>query len=176
MIPSHLKKSKLVFHGARIDIRQIRHRTSDGQTYQKDVIVHPGSVVILPMLDSQTVVLIRNERPAVGDTLWEIPAGTLEPPGEDPDKCAARELIEETGYKARWMKKLGEFYSSPGFMTELMRVYVATGLTVVGQDLDDSERITVHPTPWRQAMKMIRTGEIRDGKTVATMLMYRSAK
>ncbi len=134
-------------------------------------MVTPPAVVILPLLDPETVVLIRNERFAVGQTLWELPAGTLEP-DEDPVACAARELTEETGYRCETMMQLIDFYPSPGICTERMHAYLAQNLTHVGQDLDENERITVEVVALQKAMGMIKDNTIRDAKTIATLLFY----
>ncbi len=168
MMPDALRSWPVVFHGSRFDVRSGMH---PGSNRPKDIVVHPGAVVILPLLDEQTVVLIRNQRIAAGGELWELPAGTLEP-GEAPQVCAGRELIEETGYQAAAIEPLAKFYSSPGICTELMWIYLARGLQHVGQDLDEGERITPHPTPWKTTMQMMRTGQIQDGKTIATLLYY----
>ncbi|MEM8739758.1 MAG: NUDIX hydrolase [Planctomycetota bacterium] len=117
------------------------------------------------------VVLIRNERFAVRETLWELPAGTVEA-GESPDDCAPRELTEETGYRAARVEKLTAFFPTPGFCTELLHAYRAEGLTQVGQALDETERITAHVVPWGEALAMVRDGTIRDAKTVATLLFH----
>ena len=92
---------------------------------------------------------------------------------EDPVQCAARELIEETGYEAQNLKKLSEFYTSPGFCTELIHAYLATELKHVGQNLEESEMITVEVLPWEKTMDMIRRNMIRDAKTMMTLLFYK---
>jgi len=171
MLPDSIKDAKRVFAGVRFDVHAVDLPGRDGESHRREVIVHPGAVLILPLMDDGCVVLIKNERFAVGKSLWELPAGTLEP-AEGPAKCAARELIEETGYEAKRIEKLAEFYTTPGFCTEKMWAYVAQDLTHVGQDLDESERIEVHPTPWDKAMAMTRDGEIVDGKTMTALLYY----
>ncbi len=171
MSPTPLQNSQRVFKGVRFDVHAVTLLGRDGQTHRREVVVHPGAVVLLPLLDDKTVVLIRNERFAVGQTLWELPAGTLEPE-EGPDICAARELEEETGYRAAEIVKLTDFYSSPGICTERMYAYLARHLTYVGQSLDQGEQITPEPIALAKAMTMIREGEIRDGKTIATLLYY----
>lgn len=135
-----------------------------------EFIAHPGAVVILPVLQDQ-VILIRNERFAVGETLWELPAGTLEP-NEEPAVTAARELIEETGYKAKNIELLTTFFTSPGISNELMYAYAAQDLEEVGQNLDEEEKITVEILPWEKVMQMVRDGAVRDGKTIAALLYY----
>ena len=143
----------------------------DGTTRRRLFVKHPGAVVILPLLDDGRVVLIRNHRPATGATLWELPAGTLEA-GEGVAVCAARELVEETGYAAEHVQRLCSFFTAPGFCNEWMHAFVATGLRHVGQDLNDTERITVHPMPMPDALDMIRRGELADAKSMTTLLMY----
>ena len=160
-----------VYHGSRFDVQQIHLPQHSGGTLARQIVVPHNAVVILPLLDEQTVVLIRNERFAVNETLWELPAGTIET-GEDPDVCAGRELVEETGYQADRLQRLTEFYPSPGFCTELLTAYRATGLTHVGQSLDETERITPEIVPMKQAMTMIHDRVIRDAKTIATLLFH----
>lgn len=161
-------------------------RTHDGKLFQVDVLSwmdetgrrivrevvrHPGAVLVLALLDGERVIMIRNHRVAVDQTLWELPAGKLEP-DEPPASAARRELEEETGYRAGRVRLLGEFYTSPGFADELMRVYLAEGLTATAQRLEPGEEITVEPVELSRALEMIRNGEIRDGKTVAALLQY----
>jgi ADP-ribose pyrophosphatase len=153
--------------------RVVRYRTSgrEGAPLVKDVVVHPGAVTILPLLDDGRVCLIRNERIAVGKNLIELPAGTLEP-GEDPAATAHRELIEETGYRAERVEKLGEFFMSPGILDERMHVYVAHGLEAGASALEPGENIESFVTSWDDAMRMAMDGSIEDAKTLAALLMY----
>ncbi|RLB54921.1 MAG: NUDIX hydrolase [Deltaproteobacteria bacterium] len=145
-------------------------KRSGGVKY-KDMLVHPGAVAIVPILDDGRLVLIQNRRFAVGRQLWEIPAGTLEA-GEDPAACAGRELIEETGYRAASIAKLTEFFTAPGFCNERMHVFVATGLEEVGQKLEDTEDIEVHALSVDDIRAMIHDGRIEDGKTIASFYRY----
>lgn len=154
--------SKLIYQGSRISVRQVDHR---------DLVVHPGAVIILPILDDNQIILIRNERFAVGETLWELPAGTLEPK-EHPQETAGRELIEETGYEAAHIEFLTSFYTTPGFCNEKMFAYVAKNLKFVGQKLDATEKITVEIVQWKNVFTMIENGEIKDGKTLTTLLLF----
>jgi ADP-ribose pyrophosphatase len=161
-LPASLKDSTLVYKGSRFDVRKIGKR---------EAVIHPGAVVILPLLDEKNIVMIRNERFAVGETLWELPAGTLEPK-EEPYITAQRELIEETGYKAGQCDLLTTFYTSPGICNERMFAYVAKDLTYVGQKLEETEKITVEIMDWKRIKEMIYSGEIYDGKTLTTLLFW----
>lgn len=138
---------------------------------QRELVVHPGAVLILPILEDGRIVLIRNHRYSIQKSLLELPAGTLEPP-EDPAACAGRELIEETGYQAARLVKLCAFYTTPGFCTEFMHAYLATGLTEVGQKLEDYEQIQTEPVTPAQALAMIRDGRIIDAKTILLILHH----
>lgn len=175
----------VVFDGVRVTVRAVELPKRDGGVRRREVVEAADAVVILPLIadgraegfdfDGPGVVLIRNERFAVKDTLWELPAGTVEP-GEDPDDCAGRELIEETGYRAQHIEKLTTYYPTPGFCTELLHAYRATGLSFVGQDLDETERIIPQVLPWDQAMQKVRDQTIRDAKTIAALLFHQSFK
>lgn len=162
---------ELLLRGARFDV--VRHMLPrrDGGFTAREVVVHPGSVVILPVTDAGEVVLIRNERHTIGRTLLEIPAGTLEP-GEDPLACAAREVEEETGFQATSLEPLLAFWAAPGVSTERMHAFLATGLRPTAQRLDATERIEVHPTRPEEVLARIQDGTIQDAKTIATVLFW----
>jgi ADP-ribose pyrophosphatase len=155
----------------KLRVERRRITTPRGQEFQRIVIVHPGAVVILPLLDADTVVMIRNYRPATGETLLELPAGTLEA-DETPAACAARELIEETGYCASRLEPLMSFYTSPGVLSERMHAFVARDLTHVGQQLADGEEIDVEPVRVDRIRQLLTAGELRDGKTIAVIGTY----
>jgi ADP-ribose pyrophosphatase len=135
------------------------------------VCVHPGAVVVLPIVDAENILLIRNRRYAVNETLVELPAGTLER-GEDPMNCAGRELVEETGFLAGRLKPLGDFYTSPGILSEKMYAFAAYDLTRAKASPDEGEEIDIAPASLEEAIDMIRYGQIKDAKTIATLLMY----
>jgi ADP-ribose pyrophosphatase len=165
----------LLVKGAKFDFERLTMRTPDGKELVRQSVRHPGAVVVLPILESgggRKVVLIRNWRISVEQWLYELPAGTLEA-GEDPGACAARELEEETGYAAATVTPLCRFYTSPGLSNELMWAYAATGLREVGQKLEADEWVTVHPTPVAEAMGMIDSGVVIDGKSILTLLLAR---
>ncbi len=164
------QQDQLVYEGRLFSVTRRRGVDETGRAYEKEFVRHPGAVLVVPRLPGDRVVMIRNLREAVDETLWELPAGKLES-GEAPQATAARELIEETGYRAGHLEKVTEFYTSPGFADELMHVYLATDLAPDRQQLEPGERITVQIVAVSEALNMIRDGEIRDGKTIAGLLM-----
>ena len=143
--------------------------TSSGQTKSREIVRHPGAVVILPRLADGSVCLIRNFRLSVRQTLIELPAGTLEP-GVPPLEQAKRELIEETGYRAGSIAQLHSFYLSPGILDERMHLFLATDLQLGETALELGEEITNLVVPWEEAIAMIFRGEIQDAKTIASLL------
>ena len=143
--------------------------TDGGKTKTREIVRHPGACVIVPMVDDEHVCLIRNFRVAVKQTLIEVPAGTLEPP-EEPHVTAERELIEETGYRAKKIELLHAFYPSPGILDEKMHLYLATGLTAGETAREEGEEIENWPVPWDEAVAMIFRGEIQDAKTIVGLL------
>lgn len=163
-----------IFHSARFDIYRVEFDRK-GQQMKRDVVVHPGAVAIVPIVGDNQIILIKNQRFAVGKTLWEVPAGTLEP-NEAPLETAKRELIEETGYRAEEVEPLTHFYTTPGFCNEMMYVYAAKKLSYVGQKLEATEDISVETVTWKEALRMIQEGIICDGKTIASLLYYHSFK
>lgn len=139
---------------------------------EREVLVHPGSVAVVAVLDDGRIVLVENERPTVGERLVEVCAGTRE---EDETflECAHRELVEETGYRASDMKEIASFYLAPGVSTERMHLFVARGLTHVGQDLEPDETIAPKIASEAEIDAMIGDGTIRDAKTIAALHLYR---
>lgn len=142
-----------------------------GGRIARDIVVHPGAVVILPILPDGRIVLIRNYRYAVDRELWELPAGTRES-GEEPIDTARRELEEETGYRAEKMAPFIEFYTSPGILSEKMSVFVASGLTFVGQRLEAGEKIVTEPLSIDEIRERLLAGWFSDGKTIAVLGSY----
>jgi len=138
----------------------------NGVTIDMEVIRHPGASAIVPVMDDRSILLLKQYRHAVGGFIWEIPAGTLDP-DEDEKTCAERELIEETGYKARQMEKLGVITPLPAYSDERIHIYLASGLTRASQNLDADELLSVHPIGLQRALEMINEGSIQDAKTIA---------
>jgi len=160
-----------IYSGKKISLEIHHLENEQGERVKKEVVVHPGAVVVLAFLDQQTILLLRNRRYAIGQILVELPAGTLEK-GEAPMNCAGRELMEETGYLATRLKPIGNFYPSPGVMSEKMYAFAAYDLEKAERSLEAGEEIEVEPTGLAEAINMIRTGQIQDGKTIAVLLMY----
>lgn len=161
---------ELLHKGAKFDLELVRRRDDWGVERAREVIRHPGAVVIVPLLEGGRVALIRNFRLAVGATIWELPAGTLEP-GEPPERCAARELVEEAGYRAGRIEPLGTFLTTPGMTDELMHAFAATDLRHVGQALEDGEEIEVVVKSQDEALDMIDRGELNDAKSMLALLL-----
>ncbi|QDV92163.1 ADP-ribose pyrophosphatase [Phycisphaerae bacterium RAS2] len=147
-------------------------RGRDGRDHLREIVVHPGAVVVLPLLDDGRCLMLRHVRPSVDKVLWELPAGTLDKPGEPPESAAARELEEETGHRAGRIDSLCEFHPSPGILSELIRAYVARDLSPTHQNLDAGEDLDIVPTPVEDAINMALDGRIIDAKTIITLLVW----
>ena len=163
--------SQTLMRTDRFSVQRVSHQGSDGQLHQREVIRHPGSVVILPIVDTKHVCLIRNYRVSVDQYLIELPAGTREP-NEEPLQTASRELIEETGYRAGRMTPLASFYAAPGILDERMHLFVAEDLTMGTPQREANERIENVVVSWEQAFAMVRRNEIVDAKTIAGLLLW----
>ncbi len=161
--------SKVVFHGNVFDVTVDTIQENE-LIYQRDVVRHPGSAVIVPVFADDTVALVKQYRHPAVRYLLEIPAGTLDD-NESPEVGAARELEEELGYVAGKIEKLSEFFVSPGFCEEKMWVYLATDLTKTEQRLDDDEIIEVVRVNFTEALEMITDGEIEDAKTIIGLML-----
>lgn len=166
---------KTPFKGKVFSVTSDRVQEPNGVTAVRDVVRHSGSVVILAVDDEQgepRVLLERQYRYAADDYLWEIPAGRKDD-GETALAGAKRELLEETGYTARSWSKALFFYPSPGFMDETMTVFLARGLKPGEAQPEEDERIEFQLVPLSRTLKMIFSGEIKDGKTIAAVLWFR---
>lgn len=162
---------EIVYTGRRVSVAIDTFTAPDGTTIRRDFIMHPGAVVILPVLDAGRVVLLRNHRWVVGETLWEVPAGTREP-NEPLDACARRELEEETGYTAAKWTSLGFLYASPGVMNEQLHLFVAENLTAGAMRPEADEQLEPVIVPLADAVRMCLSGEIRDAKTITALLLW----
>lgn len=162
---------ELVFRADRYNIHRVTFDGNDGNSRSRDIIRHPGAVVILPMLDDGRFVMIENYRVSIGQTLLEVPAGTMEA-GEDPRATAARELIEETGYAAGKLEFLRTFYASPGICDEAMHLFLATDLVEGSPDRELDEKIVNRIVTRKQLHSFLVDGSIRDGKSLIALLDY----
>jgi ADP-ribose pyrophosphatase len=143
-----------------------------GFTIKRSIVRHGGSAVMMAVDDRKRILLVRQFRLPSDRYLWELPAGTVDP-GEKPLQTARRELVEETGYKARKWTKLASFFVSPGYVAERMTIYLATGLTAGQATPMDDERIEARWFTSRELDGMIRTGKVEDAKTIVGFLMWR---
>lgn len=162
---------EIVHVGRRIQVGIDTIVTASGETVRRDVVLHPGAVAILPVLDRDRVVLLRNHRWVVGETLWEVPAGTLEP-GEAIEASAHRELAEETGYRAGTMTSRGFLYASPGVMDEKLHLFIAENLTPGPNAPEPDEQLEPVVVPLAEAIAMYLDGRIKDAKTVTLLLLW----
>jgi ADP-ribose pyrophosphatase len=157
--------------GRRIRVAVDTVVTPSGRTVQRDAVLHPGAVAILPVLDSERIVLLRNFRFVIGEILWEVPAGTCEPT-EPIETTAVRELEEETGYTAAKWTSLGFLYASPGVLDEKLHLFVAEGLTAGPSRPEADEQLEPVVVPLAEAVAMVLDGRIRDAKTAALLLRW----
>ena len=156
---------------SRFTVDLVTQQLADGSTMSREVIKHPGAVVIVPVLDDGRICLIRNYRLSIDQELLELPAGTLEPP-EPPIETARRELIEETGYRCKKLEPLCEFYMSPGILDEHMYCYLATGLTLGEPARERGEQISNFPVTIFELADLLRTGQIIDSKSLSALFYY----
>ncbi len=164
-------QQKNIFEGRVLSLALETHQLPDGRSAEYEIIHHPGGAAVLPVLDDGRLVLIRQFRPAAGGMLLEVPAGRLEE-GESPEECVRREIVEEVGYRAGHLEKLGEMLPTVGFCTEKVCLFVATGLTRTEQALEDDEFIEIVICEAEEALAMVQRGEILDGKTQLALFLY----
>jgi len=163
--------SRTVHQGKNFSFKSDEVELSNGNHTTRDIVDHPGAVAIIPLLKEGNIVFVRQYRYSAGRELLEIPAGTLKP-GEHPDKCAARELKEETGYSAGSIKKLLSCYMAPGYSNEVIHFYIASDLREGKQESEEDEDILVQKYGFDEALKMIEDGDIMDAKTIVGVLSF----
>jgi len=163
--------SELLFQGRVFALKRERVAEPSGLVATREIVVHPGSSVVLPVRPDGRIVLIRQYRHAAGQSLWELVAGHKDR-GESFAQGARRELKEETGYVARKITKLMEIFPSPGLLGEKMEIFLAEGLTKGKARPEDDEKITQQIVTLAQAKAWIRSGKIRDAKSIAGILYY----
>ncbi|MFZ5824307.1 MAG: NUDIX hydrolase [Bacillota bacterium] len=163
-------RSEEIHRGRVFSVRRDTLRNAQGDEMVRDVVVHPGAVVIVAV-DGADLLFVRQYRYPVGEALLELVAGTCEA-GEAPLVTAGRELQEEAGFKAGRLSKIGEFFSAPGFCSEVLHLYLAEDLSPSRLPGDEDEEISVERIPLDEAVRMALSGEIRDAKTLAGVLLY----
>jgi len=162
--------SKLIYDGKIVNLRIDTVILPDGREAKREIIEHKGAVAIVPLLDATKVVMVKQYRQPVKDILIEIPAGTMDK-AETAEVCASRELIEETGYRAGKLTKMFSTYMAPGYSEEMLHTFLAEDLTPAESELDKDEFVEAITVELDKAVEMIRTGEIKDAKTVCGLLM-----
>ena len=169
-LKEELIASREVFDGRLVKLRVDTVRLPGGRETTREIVVHRGAVTAVPMIDTDRVIMVRQYRQAAGETLLEIPAGTLEN-GEDPADCARRELREEIGYHPNKLTLMFTSYLAPGYSSEMLHTYLAEDLEPNKASADDDEVIEVVEVRMDEACDLIRTGGIKDAKTICGIMM-----
>jgi ADP-ribose pyrophosphatase len=164
-----IEKVTHVFTGRVIQVNVEEVRLPNDHVARLEMVHHPGGAAIVALDDAGRVCLVRQYRHAVQDYIWEFPAGKIDHK-EPPLQTAQRELEEEAGRRAREWRSLGDYLASPGMLTEVVYLFLATGLTEVPRQLEAAEVLEAHWLPFDEVMRMAQSGEIRDGKTLAGLL------
>ena len=164
---------KTIYEGKKIRLTVADVVLPNGRSVERELVEHPGAVVILPLFDDGRVLFEDHYRASIDGRILELPAGTLEP-GEEPIECARRELAEETGLEAQEVVHLATFYTSPGVLTEKMHAYLARGLSRGDDDLQDDEVMEPVEIPMDEALEMAAAGRLADAKTIATLFLARA--
>ena len=168
-----LIQSNTIYQGRVFSLRKDEVRLPNGEVAQLDIVAHPGAVVLLPVDEAGRIWFIRQYRHPAGEVLLELPAGTMEA-GEAAESCALREIREETGMSAGRIQKIGEYFLAPGYSTEFLHIYLARDLKPDPLQGDADEFIETEPIPIDEAFALAEGGQIRDAKTLATLLMARA--
>src|ERR1700720_326860 len=163
--------SRTIYKGAVFGIRRDELIEPTGVRTIREVVTHPGSVVVLPVLPDGRIVMVRQYRHATRQYLWELVAGRKEP-AETPKQGAARELLEETGYRAKRFKVFLDVFPTPGFLEERMYLLLAEGLTAGEAQPEEDEKIEVRAYRLKELKQMIKSGRLRDAKSIAGILYY----
>jgi ADP-ribose pyrophosphatase len=164
-------RSEVIFEGKSFGVRRDELIEPTGVQTMREVVTHPGSVVVLPVRPDGKIVLVRQYRHATGQYLWELVAGRMEK-GENPKEGAARELVEETGYRVKKLTVFLDIFPTPGFLEERMYLLLAEELTAGEAEPEEDEKLIVEAYTRKQLEKMIRSGKMRDAKSIAGLLFY----
>jgi ADP-ribose pyrophosphatase len=168
---AEILSSEMIYQGKVFGLRRDEVVEPSGLRATREVITHPGSVVVLPVLPDGRIVMIRQYRHATRQYLWELVAGRKEPE-ETPKQGAARELLEETGYRAKRYKVFLDVFPTPGFLEERMYLLLAEGLTAGEAQPEEDEKIEVRPFKLKELKQMIKSGRLRDAKSIGGILYY----
>ncbi len=171
-MPFEFIRSEVLLQGRTFKIRRDTLKTPDGRETKLEIIEHGGSVVIVPIDDDGNILFVRQYRHATGGDLLELPAGTREE-GEPYEECAAREIREETGMEAGQLQRVGDFYLAPGYSSEFMAVFLATGLKQNPLKADDDEFLQVEKFPMKDVTAMFERSEVPDAKSLAAWLLVK---
>ncbi len=171
MKPERTIKSETIFNGRLVNLRIDTVELPNGGTARREIVEHGEVVFIVPVDAAGNVLLVRQYRKPTEEELLEIPAGGIDS-GEEPAEAAQRELREETGYMAGRLERMSSFYTTPGFCTEFSHLYLATDLKHSPLKSEADENIVVCPVATDQITRLIREGEIKDGKSIAGLLLY----
>jgi len=163
--------SEMIYQGPVFGLRRDEVIEPTGLRATREVITHPGSVVVLPVLDDGRIVMVRQYRHATRQYLWELVAGRKEP-NETPKQGAARELLEETGYRAKRLKVFLDVFPTPGFLEERMFVVAAVGLEAGEAQPEEDEKIEVRAYKVKELTEMMKKGQLKDAKSIAGILYY----
>lgn len=163
-------KSEKVYSGKILSVKLSTVELPDQKYSKREIVLHDNAVAVVAIHDDK-ILLVKQYRISVDKIIYEVPAGMIEH-DENPKDAALRELEEETGYRAKNIEYLTEFYSTPGFCTEKLSIFYAKDLEFVGQNLDEGENLEVVEMPLEEVMSMIESGEIMDGKTISSILFY----
>lgn len=163
-------KSEKVYSGKILSVKLSTVELPDQKYSKREIVLHDNAVAVVAIHDDK-ILLVKQYRISVDKIIYEVPAGMIEH-DENPKDAALRELEEETGYRAKNIEYLTEFYSTPGFCTEKLSIFYAKDLEFVGQNLDEGENLEVVEMTLEEAMSMIESGEIMDGKTISSILFY----
>lgn len=163
--------SKLIYEGGMVTLQVDQVELPNGKTSTRDIVKHQGSVGIAAFTDDNRILMVRQFRKALDRVILEIPAGKLEK-GEDPKVCAARELEEETGYKAEKIDLISSFYTSPGYTNELKYLYKATNLIEGELNLDEDEFVELEKLTYEECLQAMKSGDICDVKTIFAIHLW----
>ncbi len=160
---------KLIYKGKIVTVKTKKITFKDGHTSLYEFVLHKPAVAIIPVIENKKIILVKQARPVINKNIWELPAGIIDK-NETPYRAAKRELEEETGLKAKKMKKIGAFYSSPGFTDELTFFFIGKNFIKTRQKLDKDENIILKTFTIKRLLKMIKENKLTDAKTVLGIL------